>query len=72
MPSCKYTFELLSPIVEKSLSYAEVLWRLDFKQAGDSESNIKRLVQKLGSALTIFLGEHGIRAKTIGDQEERR
>lgn len=56
MPSCKYTFELLSPIVEKSLSYAEVLRRLDLKQAGGSQSNIKRLVQKFGISTDHFLG----------------
>lgn len=57
MPSSKYTFEILSPIVESSLSFAEVLRRLGLKQTGGSQTNIKRLVQKYGISTDHFLGQ---------------
>lgn len=57
MPNCKYTAEMLRPIVESSLSYTEVLRRLGLKQAGGSQSNVKRLVQKYGIGADHFLGQ---------------
>ncbi len=63
MPGCKYTAEMLSPIVESSLSYAEVLRHLGLKQTGGSQSNIKRLVQKYGIGTDHFLGQ----ARNQGD-----
>ncbi|MGB9181961.1 MAG: HNH endonuclease signature motif containing protein [Pyrinomonadaceae bacterium] len=57
MPSSKYTYETLCPVVEASLSYAEVLRRLGVKQAGASQSNIKRLVQKFRISTEHFLGQ---------------
>lgn len=48
MSKRKYTFEILKPIVESSLSYAEVLRKLELKQTGGSQSNIKRLVVEYG------------------------
>ena len=57
MANSKYTYEALSPIVESSLSYAEVLRRLGMKQAGSSQSNIKRLVQKFRISTDHFLGQ---------------
>lgn len=57
MPNCKYTAEMLSPIVESSLSYAEVLRRLGLKQTGGSQANIKRLVRKFGISTDHFLGQ---------------
>jgi predicted RNA-binding Zn-ribbon protein involved in translation (DUF1610 family) len=57
MPNSKYTVEVLIPIVESSLSYAEVLRRLGLKQTGGSQSNIKRLVQKYGINTGHFLGQ---------------
>ncbi|MFL6216671.1 MAG: HNH endonuclease signature motif containing protein [Blastocatellia bacterium] len=56
MPHYKYTVELLGPLVESSLSYAEVLRRLGLKQTGGSQANIKRLVQKFGISTAHFLG----------------
>lgn len=63
MSNCKYTVEILTPVVEASLSYAEVLRRLNLKQTGGSQSNIKRLVQKYGISTSHFLG----RARNQGD-----
>ncbi|OLE55185.1 MAG: hypothetical protein AUG51_04335 [Acidobacteria bacterium 13_1_20CM_3_53_8] len=63
MSNCKYTCEMLYPIVESSLSYAEVLRRLGLKQTGGSQSNIKRLVQKYGIGTDHFLGQ----ARNRGD-----
>jgi len=57
MANCKYTDEMLRPIVESSLSYAEVLRHLGLKQTGGSQSNIKRLVQKYGIGTDHFLGQ---------------
>ena len=57
MSNCKYTYEILSPIVESSLSYAEVLRHLGLKQAGGSQSNVKRLVQKFGISTDHFIGQ---------------
>jgi hypothetical protein len=56
MPNRKYTYEVLSRIVESSLSYAEVLRRLGLKQAGGSQTNIKRLVKEYGISTDHFLG----------------
>src|SRR5437016_1831178 len=63
MPHYKYTVEMLRPLVESSLSYAEVLRRLGLKQTGGSQSNIKRLVQKYGISTDHFLGQ----ARNRGD-----
>ena len=57
MPNRKYTVERLSPIVESSLSYAEVPRHLGLKQTGGSQSNIKRLVQEYGISTDHFLGQ---------------
>src|SRR3954447_11339478 len=57
MPHCRYTVEMLRPLVESSLSYAEVLRRLGLKQTGGSQSNIKRLEQKYGISIDHFLGQ---------------
>jgi hypothetical protein len=57
MPNRKYTVEMLSPIVESALSYAEVLRRLGLKQTGGSQSNMKRLVQEYGISTDHFLGQ---------------
>ena len=57
MPHCKYTVEMLRPLVESSLSYAEVLRRLGLKQTGGSQANIKRLVQKYELSTDHFLGQ---------------
>lgn len=56
MPNRKYTFEILSPLVALSLSYAEVLRRLGLKQTGGSQANIKRLALKFGINTDHFLG----------------
>lgn len=64
MPKCKYTVEMLQPIVETSLSYAEALRRLGLKQTGGSQSNIKRLVQGYGINADHFLGQ----ARNQGDE----
>lgn len=47
---------MLRPIVESSLSFAEVLRHLGLKQTGGSQTNIKRLVQKYGINTQHFLG----------------
>ncbi len=57
MPNSKYSLEMLRPIVEASLSYAEVLRRLGLKQTGGSQTNIKRLVQHYGISTEHFLGQ---------------
>lgn len=64
MPKCKYTDEMLRPIVESSLSFAEVLRCLGLKQTGGSQSNIKRLVQRYGISTDHFLGQ----ARNRGDE----
>lgn len=64
MPSCKYTAKMLKPIVESSLSFAEVLRQLGLKQTGGSQSNIKRLVQKFGISTDHFLGQSRNRGET--------
>jgi predicted RNA-binding Zn-ribbon protein involved in translation (DUF1610 family) len=56
MPNRKYTYEVLSRIVKSSLSYAEVLRHLSLKQAGGSQTNIKRLVKEYGLSTDHFLG----------------
>ena len=63
MSNCKYTGEILHPIIESSLSYAEVLRRLGLKQTGGSQSNIKRLARKFGISTDHFLGQ----ARNQGD-----
>ena len=57
MPKRKYPLEMLRPVVEASLSYAEVLRRLGLKQTGGSQANIKRLVQDYGINTDHFLGQ---------------
>ena len=57
MPNSKYTVEILGPVVESSLSYAEVLRFLGLKQTGGSQANIKRLVQKYKISTDHFLGQ---------------
>jgi predicted RNA-binding Zn-ribbon protein involved in translation (DUF1610 family) len=57
MPNGKYTEEMLRPIIASSLSFAEVLRRLELKQTGGSQSNIKRLAQKYGISTDHFLGQ---------------
>ncbi len=57
---------MLYPIVQRSLSYAEVLRCLDLKQSGGSQSNIKRLVQKFGISTEHFLG----RTRNQGDEHQ--
>jgi hypothetical protein len=42
MQSCKSTAAILKPIVESSLSLAEVLRQLGLKQTGGSQTNIKK------------------------------
>jgi len=64
MSNCKYTVEILFPIVESSLSYAEVLRHLGLKQTGGSQANIKRLVQKYGIGTNHFLAQ----ARNQGDE----
>jgi 5-methylcytosine-specific restriction endonuclease McrA len=64
MPGRKYTFQKLEPIVESSLSFAEVLRKLGLKQTGGSQSNIKRLVQMYGISTEHFLG----RARNRGNE----
>ncbi len=64
MPNCKYTVEILKPIFEKSLSYAEVVRRLGLKQTGGSQTHIKRLAQKFQINTDHFLG----RARNRGDE----
>src|SRR3954465_12941351 len=56
MPNCKYTVEILSPIIKSSLSFAEVFRNLGLKQTGGSQSNIKRLARKYGISTEHFLG----------------
>src|SRR5438045_8140457 len=56
MSNRKYTCEVLRQIVEASFSYAEVLRRLGLKQAGGSQTNIKRLVNEYGISTDHFLG----------------
>lgn len=63
MPKRKYTFEILSPIVAKSLSFAEVLRHLGLKQTGGSQTNIKRLVVEYEIDYSHFLG----RARNHGE-----
>lgn len=55
---------MLKPVVESSLSYAEVLRHLGLKQTGGSQSNIKRLVQRYGISTDHFLGQ----ARNQGDE----
>ncbi|MBI3650547.1 MAG: HNH endonuclease [Acidobacteria bacterium] len=57
---------MLRPLVEASLSYAEVLRRLGLKQTGGSQCNIKRLVQQYGIRTDHFLGQ----ARNRGDQHK--
>lgn len=57
MPTCKYTVEVLRPIIESSFSFAEVLRSLGLKQTGGWQSNIKRLAQRYGISTAHFLGQ---------------
>lgn len=57
MSKRKYTFEILSPIVESSISFAEVLKKLGLKQTGGSQSNIKKLVLEYRINIDHFLGQ---------------
>jgi transposase-like protein len=57
MAVCKYTAQLLIPIIQSSISYAEVLRKLGLKQTGGSQANIKRLAQKYGINTDHFLGQ---------------
>ena len=63
MPSRKYTAEILKPIVESSLSFAEVVRNLGLKQTGGSQTNIKRLVLEYKLNTEHFLG----RARNQGE-----
>ena len=66
MPQRKYSAEMLRPLVEASLSYAEVLRRLGLKQTGGSQANIKRVVQRYGISTDHFLRQ----ARNRGDQHK--
>lgn len=63
MPKRKYTAEILRPLVESSLSFAEVVRKLGLKQTGGSQANIKRLVEDYQISTKHFLG----RARNHGD-----
>lgn len=63
MPKRKYTAEILKPIVESSLSFAEVVRNLGLKQTGGSQTNIKKLVLEYDLDTTHFLG----RARNQGE-----
>lgn len=56
MTNIKYTSEILRPIFETSLSYAEVLRKFGLKQTGGSQTNIKRLARKYEISTEHFLG----------------
>src|SRR5215210_7008394 len=57
MADCKYTAQILIPIIQSSVSFAEVLRKLKLKQTGGSQANIKRLAQKFGISTDHFLGQ---------------
>ncbi|MEO6588528.1 MAG: HNH endonuclease, partial [Pyrinomonadaceae bacterium] len=57
MKKRKYTVEILKPIVNCSLSFAEVLRKLGLKQTGGSQSNIKKLVLEYELDTDHFLGQ---------------
>ena len=53
----KYTRELLEPVVAASRSYAEVLRNLGVRQAGGSQSHVKRRIVEFGIDTSHFGGE---------------
>lgn len=52
----QYTRELLEPIVARSFSIAEVLRRLELRQAGGTQTHIARRIRALGLDTSHFLG----------------
>lgn len=54
--SIKYSKELLSPIVENSISVAEVIRKLGLQQSGGNHSNITRRIKLYEIDISHFLG----------------
>ena len=57
MKNRKYTPEILKPIVESSISIAEVIRKLGLRQTGGTQSNIKRLIREFELDTSHFLGQ---------------
>ncbi len=57
MGALKYTAEILAPIVEGSVSYAEVLRRLGLKFSGGSQGHFKKVIALHGLDTSHFLGQ---------------
>ena len=52
----KYTKALLKPLVEESISIAQVLRKLGLKEAGGSHTHISRKIKEFGLDTSHFLG----------------
>ena len=62
----KYSRELLAPLVQESISVAEVIRKLGLKQAGGAHSHISSKIKKYGIDTSHFLGRasnHGANHK---------
>ena len=52
----KYTAGVLAPLVRDSVSFADVLRKLDLKQTGGSQAYLRRLIREYGLDTSHFLG----------------
>lgn len=53
----RYTKEILEPIIKESRSFAEVIKKLNLKQGGGTQSNIKKKCQKFNIDYSHLLGQ---------------
>lgn len=65
MTRIKYTKELLSPIVDESKSFAEVVKKLGLKNSGGNNSHIRKVIKQLGLDTSHFLGQSWSRGRTF-------
>lgn len=63
MSNVKYTKDVLAIVVAESVSYAGVLRRLELRQTGGSQANIKKRIKMFGLDTRHFLGRASNRGK---------
>ena len=66
----KYKLETLEPIVKNSISYAEVLRKLGYKQAGGMQAYIKKLIEHFQLSVKHFKGQSSGKGKLLLSDDE--
>ena len=59
MPKRKYTKEFLAPLVAESVSYSDLLRKLELRVTGGSQRNIKRRIDEYGISIEHFVNTNG-------------